>query len=301
MNIAKITLLGALALSTQVDAKSCGKNKYKSNNCNYSSGKCNGYKDSNSKNKKGKKGKKYQGHNKASYVSCSGKGVYGCYDKDTKAVSTTKKTSTVSEAPTGELTLNKELVRAGRLAKVSWNVNYPNTVIEDVVDITEDGKVIAKTKLRADVYMIGSAVSNHYDYTQTYIQLGSNSSWKTVYKGYGKDIDRTKVVVSGTINKGDKVSFKAIADGHAPGWVYNTSDNVLVMRNGDTPDKTDGWGGDTSMEDYVRPYMENGSMKLGNRDLIFAAELTHTQAYKTSSGYDSNDSIVLVRFTEVSE
>jgi hypothetical protein len=299
MTITKtLAATGIIALAANVNAGTCYNNKYKSGGCNYSGGKCNGYNSG--------KSNSYGKSNGYSNYGCtsgkgkhSGKGNYGCYNKSTKTVTTSKETTTRG-ALSGTLDLNKLLVEEGKEVELTWNVSFPTTVVEDVVDIEEDGEITAKTKLLVEFYMVGAAVSNHRGYTKTFVKIGSGS-WKKLYEGYGTDIDRNKVIVSGYAYEGDKVQFASYYS-DTVGWVYNTSDNAIVMRDGDIPDSKEGWGGDSSMEDYVRPYMnDDGSMKLGSLDLMIAAELTHTQSYKSSSGYDSNDSIALIRFTPAND
>lgn len=211
-------------------------------------------------------------------------------------------------APTGTISVDQTVLREGDIPRLTWNVNIPVTDIEEIIEITPTGggggddgvipggTITAQTDLRAEVFMIGTAVSNHRQRTDTWVNLGS--SWSRVYYGYGTDLDPTVPRLTVQVSSGTQVRFAARYEGG--NYYYNTEPNVLLMTNGAVPSPKHGWGGDTSMEDYVRPYLdENGAMDLGEFDIMFAAELTHSQQYKDQAGYDSNDSIVLVRFSEL--
>ncbi len=213
-----------------------------------------------------------------------------------------------ASAPTGSLNVDKSVARSGFVPTLSWDIDYPVNDLDTVVDIGGGGgagedeqvrrgaTVETKTRLKVEVFMVGTAVSNHRVQTQTYVQL--NGKWELVYQGFGLNIDSDEPSITRIVSSGSEIKFAARHSGGA--FYTNTSENVLVMTDGARPTSTAGWGGDTSLEDYVRPYLgSDGAFDLGNFDVMFAAELTHTQNQISQAGYDSNDSIVLVRFTPV--
>lgn len=202
------------------------------------------------------------------------------------------------DIPTGTISVDKSLVREGVKPEVTWKVNFPSTTVDEVVDVTEEGDIKTKKRLRVDFFMIGTAVSNHRDATITYGHAGSG--WNLIYSGFGKNLDPTISRYSRVVEAGQTIRVASIVDRKSNiGWIYNDQPNALVMKDGDEPNSKPGWGGDASMEDYVRPYMKDGKINIGSLDLMVALELTHTQSRINESGYDSNDSIVLVRFTEI--
>ena len=206
--------------------------------------------------------------------------------------------SLTAEVPTGSLSINKKVVREGHIPRVSWKINHP-VVIKGLVKVT-DRKIEVLTKTQVDVYMIGTAVWNHKTSTQTQVKIG-NSNWKDVYVGNGIGLDSGVVRATGILEKGQTIQLKAMANDalftHV-GWVSSDSQNSIISIDGDVPKSSNGWGGDSSMEDYMQPYLANGKLKLGPKDLMVSFELTHDQTQTEDKGYDSNDSIVLLRFTE---
>ncbi len=221
----------------------------------------------------------------------------------------------VQGGPTGSLEVDRTVVRAGGTPTVSWNINFPPLLTETVdingepggtTPVNTGAEIETKTRVQVEVYMIGTAVSNHHQATNTEINLGG--SWLPVYRGFGRDIDSTTPVITQTVPAGTKIEVRSqVTAGNTifgylgAGVRYSsTSKNMLVMTDGATPDSRQGWGGDQSLEDYVRPYLAaDGSFDLGESDIMIAAELTHSRARINEAGYDSNDSIVLVRFVNV--
>lgn len=206
--------------------------------------------------------------------------------------------------PQGSLTVNTELIRAGVPPKIDWAITHPQEVT-DVVEIDEQSVVTPTTRVRVKITMIGVGISdqrgNLYPAT-TYTKFGS--SWRHVFTGDGAEVRPNTVLVDQIVAAGTEIKFAARwqnpNSGTTSQWFYNDSVNVEVFKNGDTPPTyAAGYSHQTSAQDYMRPYMENGKIKLGPRDLIYTAELTHTD--RNHFGFDMQDAVMLVNFEEVDD
>jgi len=212
--------------------------------------------------------------------------------------------SAAPSIPQGSLTVNAALIREGIPPKIDWNIILPKEVT-DVVEIDEDGNVTPTKKVRVKVTMIGVGISNGsgtWSPATSYLKFGS--TWRHMYTGAGPDVQPGTVLYNEVINAGTEIKFaaryKSASSGNYSNWFYNGSQNVEVLKNGDVaPNYSAAYAEQASAEDYMRPYMENGKIKLGPRDLIYAAELTHTD--KNSWGFDMQDSVMLVNFEEIED
>lgn len=218
-----------------------------------------------------------------------------------------------NQIPTGTISVDRDKVRAGESADLSWDIDFPIDLTEIV---TPDLEIKMQTEVHA--FMIGTAVSNHRTKTYTYVDIGAG--WQSLYSGYGSGY---QYVYLGRNSSGRRVYAHdtplnpnvSVHDHVAPvgtnlnfaartssgNWVYMGDQRVLTMYRGETPSSKEGWGGDASLEDYIAPYLVNGVLNIGEHDIMIAAELTHSWANRNQSGYDSNDSIALFRFIPVEE
>lgn len=209
--------------------------------------------------------------------------------------------------PTGKLTINRKMVREGYTPDMKWKIKLPITTVKDVIETNDQDVVTAKEKLRMDVYMVGSGVTSSnggsITYWTTKSEIKFHDSWNLIYQGNGEDLmtndssDNSSVIrISTVLEQGDSVWFRArYTDGGSQR--YNENDEIEILYNGDEPPHNPAANGVTSAEDYLKPYIVNGKLALGPLDFIYCSELTHTD--KSKSGYDLQDSIVLVRFTQI--
>lgn len=200
--------------------------------------------------------------------------------------------------PVGTLNVNSHMVRQGIPPMLSWNIQYP-MVVEDVVDIDADDEITTKARLRVQVSVIGVGITDRYgrEYrSKSYIHY-SSSGWKHVFSGTGSEVNPTQIVDDRIVPPGETLRFAAKLDMDGRSYFYNDSSNIRVLKNGDLPPTNTVAYGDhqTTAEAYLRPYISDGRLALGPLDVIYAAEVTHTN--ETSSGFDLQDTIVLVRFT----
>lgn len=204
--------------------------------------------------------------------------------------------------PVGSLSVNHTTVREGVKPDLSWNIEYPSTV-EEVVDIDPDTEVITtKTKLRVEVSVIGVGITDQTgrEYPSRSWMHFSSVGWQHIFTGKGSQVNPTINYVDRVVNPDEKIRFASRVNVNGFNIYYNEDANILVLKNGDLPPSTEaGFDHQTSVADYLGPYVKDGRLSLGPMDLIYAAELTHSDP--SNSGYDSQDTIVLVRFTEVED
>lgn len=204
-----------------------------------------------------------------------------------------------SAVPVGSLKVNKTMVRQGVAPILSWKIKFPKKVT-DVVTIPPDDTIVPKTKLRVKVSMVGVGITDQTgrEYpSKSYMKFGS-SAWKHVFTGKGSQVRPDKVLIDRVVEKGEVLQFSAKVNLKGYGYYYNNSKNITVLKNGDTPPNVAaGYSHQTSVATYLRPYVKNGKIAIGPMDVLYVSELTHSNP--KSSGYDMQDSIVLVQFEEV--
>lgn len=181
---------------------------------------------------------------------------------------------------------------------MEWNISHPKTNIEDIVTI-EDDEITTKTKLRVQVFVIAVGITdgrNEYK-SSSYLHF-SSAGWKHIFEGKGSQVDTSNIYIDRVIKQGETIKFAAryYWNSWQP-YYYSDGDNVKALVNGDTPPSKAGGYDQSSLGDYLKPYVKEGKLQLGKFDVIYAAELAHTDA--NSAGFDMQDAVVLLRFTEV--
>ncbi len=203
------------------------------------------------------------------------------------------------QVPVGTLDVNKHTVREGVKPELTWNIEYPSEVTT-VVDIEDDDEIVAKCRLRVQVYVIGVGITDRRgrEYpARSYIHYSSHG-WVHIYTGIGSNVNPTRVYDERIVERGERIRFRARYHWRNSPYYYNPSDNIRVLVNGDTPpNNAAGYSHQTSAAEYMQPYISNGRLALGPLDVIYAAELTHSDP--NHWGFDLQDTIVLVRFSRV--
>lgn len=201
--------------------------------------------------------------------------------------------------PVGTLNVNQNTVREGVSPQLSWEIDYPSAVTT-VIDIEPDDDIVTKCKLRVQVYVIGVGITDQSgrEYpAKSYIHY-SSSGWQHIYTGVGSDVNPTRIYDDRIVNAGERIRFCAKLNQSGYDYYYNPSDNIEVLMDGDSPpNNAAGYQHQTSASEYMRPYIKNGKLALGPLDIIYAAELTHSDP--NHYGFDLQDTIILVRFTKV--
>lgn len=202
--------------------------------------------------------------------------------------------------PVGNIQVNQNMVRQGVSPILTWGIEYP-TKVTDVITIDPVNEVIVtKTKLRVQVSVIGVGITDQYgrEYPATSYIKFSSSGWKHIFSGRGYQVNPSQVLIDRVVEQGEKFEFAAKLDLSGYSYYYNNSANVRVLKNGDSPPtNAAGYTHQSSLEEFLRPYVKDGKLALGPLDIIYAAELTHSN--QSHSGFDLQDTVVLVRFTKV--
>ena len=223
-----------------------------------------------------------------------------------------------SENPTGEITANAEVVRAGAYPKLNWSINYPPPAeaepIEDFIDVTPSGEIVSKTDvtmqircLAADVQEKSYYYKNGYRYTKyRYIDVAGqvrvdNEDWQWLFYNIQPYVDPSKILMQREVDEGETVLFRSQAafSGSITYYSGESSENVLVLKNGDYPPSYTTWSTQSTLDTHIGPYLdENGAVDIGPLDLIVVFELTHDMSPSGNGGGDMQDMIFLLTFTE---
>lgn len=215
--------------------------------------------------------------------------------------------STPLAVPTGWLSASPGLVRAGANPVLKWNIEYPTNSVEEHVEV-DDSTVTPKEMLDYEIRVLGAGVtsSNSNGTNLTFVPTEalfslSGGTYQRIFYGTNYDVRSTKVVSSGTIERGQSMKFGGR-------YYYNrswsrlyTSDsgtnNVRTMVNGDTPPTTYALHTAPTLESFIKPYLDaSGRVAIGPMDVIVFMELTHTDAQSKQMGYDCQDMVLLVTF-----
>jgi hypothetical protein len=203
--------------------------------------------------------------------------------------------------PRGTLNVDRDLVRVGTHSQLNWNIEYPAPVTS-VVDIVAPNTIIARRDLKMRVRVLGASFQASITsfLPVEVVWSKNNASWSRVFYGYQSGVNPTKVMLDTTLTAGDSVNFggRGWRDGS---WLslYNTrgsTQNLVMLKNGDRVPSTVPALNGTSIESFLKPYMNttDKTVRIGDRDLILLMELGQTNT--SNSGFDLQDLVVLVTF-----
>ena len=223
-------------------------------------------------------------------------------------VSTSHATEATDEStiPTGELTVSAISSARNIKPELSWDIKHPAPPLEDLIDEKPNGDVKTKAKLKVEVSMLGTGITDNYG-TQypSLTKMKFGGSWKKIFKGKGSQVVPSQVLVTQIVPKDTVIKLKtkdASDDGYDYPWILSSSSEVKIFYNGDTPPSNPRSNAHASTAaEYMKPYIVNGKLALGAYDFIYAAEITHTSDNIDSLGYDLQDAIVHVRVTLIEE
>ena len=202
-----------------------------------------------------------------------------------------------SQPPVGYLKA-EDIVPEGTAPTLEWGIVHPSKDIDDLITIDDDDKVTTLKALHVDVYMVGTGVTSDGGKKQheTQAQIDLGGGYLPFFKGIGKDVTPSKALISKEVPSGTVINFQAYFSSKL-GWKGNGSNEVIILKDDDAVPSELGQNGGQQLEDYLSLFIKAGKIDLGPFDYIYCAELTHTDS--SSDGYDLQDSIVLVRFTEL--
>ena len=215
-------------------------------------------------------------------------------------------TSTSPAVPVGWLSASSDLVRAGSNVALSWNINYPATVVDFVK--VDDSTVIPKVTLDYEIRVLGAGVTtssssgSNLTFVPTEAMFSfASGTFQRIFYGTNYDVKPSRVVYSGQIEAGQPLRFGGR-------YYYNRSwsklytsltgtNNVRTLVNGDAPPTTYSLYNAPTLENFIKPYLDgSGRVAIGPMDVIVFMELTHTDSQSTQLGYDCQDMVLLVTF-----
>ena len=203
--------------------------------------------------------------------------------------------------PTGKLTVDRDLLRIGTRSQLAWEITYPAPVTE-VIEILPPNVIKPKKDLKMKVRVLGASFQQTATrYLPVEVMWTKNgSSWSRLFYGYQTSVDPSRVLTTQNVKKGDSINLggRGWRDGE---WLsfYSTAKsthNLVMLKNGDRVPSTVPALNGTSIESFLKPYMNTSTkrVKIGDRDLILLMELGQTNP--DNSGFDLQDLVVLVTF-----
>lgn len=216
------------------------------------------------------------------------------------------------EVPTGTISVKESVIRTGTFPRISWNIIYPEPEelleIDELVTISPSGGILPKTDLNMTVRALAADIQ-----TVEWHQVGRRWVQRIVYvdvSGFGRvnsepfrhlftgtqpEVEDEKVLWTRKLKDGDVLRFCALTHLGTPAYCTGTSsENVLVLKNGDIPPSIAGWKDQASLGTHIAPYLDSsGAIKIGPRDLIVAYELFFPMPHPSG---DLQDMIFLVTF-----
>lgn len=217
--------------------------------------------------------------------------------------------------PVGSLSAFPTIVQTGTHPQLTWDITIPEP-FDDVVEIEPPGTLVPKRCLIMDVRVLGASVKRvwtkngkivDWEWVPTEAQLKYNSqSYSRIFFDTNDDVNPNRVVHTQVAQKNSTVNFGSRyvkSDGSWSTWysTTNSSQNVVALKDGDTPPTTTPMYQQPTIESFILPYLdEEGNITLGARDVIILMELTHTDP--DHGGFDLQDMALLVSFfDEVAE
>ena len=215
-----------------------------------------------------------------------------------------EKTITTSEVTRGDLRISK-LIRKNTKPMINWDLTVAET-LETLIEYGDEPRAIKD--LVATITILGTGVTrgsgSNYESipTRGHIKIGSGP-WVKIHEGNEDSVVAGKVVFEKVVEKGQVIKFKAafLKNDKWEQSRHASSDEVLVLKKGDSiPTNKPSNEAVDSAADFLKPHLNaNGKISIGRRDIIYVAELTHTD--KDANGYDLQDLIVHVSFAKVDQ
>ena len=213
--------------------------------------------------------------------------------------------------PTGFLTAYPTQVQTGAYPELTWEIEIPETVTE-VVTITPPGTVTPKRDLCMEVRIVGASVKRvwtqngrvvDWEWVNTECRMKyGGGNYSRIFYGKQDEVDPDEIVHAQIVTANNSINFGGRyvqSNGSWSTWrsSTNSSQNVIALKDGDNPPDVDALYGQQTVEDFLRPYMDNqGNIDIGPKDVIYLIELTHTNM--NDGGFDLQDLVILVTFND---
>jgi len=169
-----------------------------------------------------------------------------------------------------------------------------------------NGTVIPKENFKAQVDILGCALQSNGQDLDVQVRVEINNQDQDAFGNYATRADENNVNdgqthswQSDSIGPNATITISAksflTSTGNSPTYEYHSnqnSDMVMVLKNGDDAPDLEGFENQSSAETYLRPYIENGKIKLDENQVIYLFELGTNRTHV--SWYDLQDCVVLV-------
>lgn len=205
-----------------------------------------------------------------------------------------------ADIPTGKLKVDRTMVRVGTKSSLDWQIQYPTTVVTDLVTVSTAGTITAKSSLKMRARTLGVAFQSG----STLLPVeGSwsrnNSSYTRFFYGTAPTVVPTNILVDTTLAANDKIDFGARGWSGSSWFPLHDSRSgdkyTTVLKNGDSAPSYAPAYDQASAKSFLAPYLDStGKLKIGSRDLIILWECS--TAAPGTTYFDMQDLVVLVTF-----
>ncbi len=216
--------------------------------------------------------------------------------------------SHASDIPVGFINASPGVVKVGTFPELDWQIKYP-VKLDDLVKVSSPGTIIPKTDLDMKVRLLGAGVTLSYSngsnltfvHTEGYFSY-NGGHWQKLFAGTNDDVDQSEVLKSQKVTAGKSIRFGGRYWHNSWSSFYSSNDgtqNVRVLKDGDSIPTTYDVANSPTLEQFIKPYLDaGGKVDIGPMDMIVMLELTHTDSQRYQSGYDLQDLVFLVTFSE---
>ncbi|MFT3991611.1 MAG: hypothetical protein QM680_09400 [Luteolibacter sp.] len=219
--------------------------------------------------------------------------------------------------PTGSLTIDSSLVRAGVNSTLGWSISYPSAVTS-LITKNSNGTCTTKTKVRVQVRLLAAAFGDSTSYCNVIGYAVVNGSSTQIFSGTQNNVNTSTIVYNKVLSSGTTFDVKATTscytDGkgnlylsQAAGLTKCTPTcatalgdySFVALYNGEAlPAHQASSYPNMQLNalDYIANYMNSdNTANIGDNQVIFLGDFNGFG----SSGYDLNDFVLLVTFTAV--
>ncbi|MBB5351940.1 hypothetical protein HNR46_002179 [Haloferula luteola] len=219
-------------------------------------------------------------------------------------------TVSAADEPYGTIHASPGIARVGVFPALDWEINYPG--LEEVAEVDPPGKIKVLSETTMQVRLLGAGVTLSYSdgsnmsfvHTEGYFSF-NNGSWQRLFAGTNDIVSQSKVLKTQDAFQGQSVRFGGhywdTSSGRWSHFYYSNdgTQNVRVLKDGDSVPTTYNIANSPTLEQFIKPYLDSGGkIDIGPMDMIVMLELTHTDAQQYQTGYDLQDLVFLVTFSE---
>jgi hypothetical protein len=221
--------------------------------------------------------------------------------------------------PTGSISpANAQItqIQENQKPPLNWIINFPPVLSELFNTVTHTTTIPVVAKVR----VLGQGVTDDNGAlvrTRGLMKIG-NSGYKTVFDGTNNSVSANSIrlakifgptYTNDIIPANTKIEFGgSYYDDYYRKWAQDycsdstgaLAGNVKFLRDGDTPPAGLGVTNvGPTLESFLRPFLDSaGKVNIGPLDLIVFMELTHNSTQSMDSGYDFQDMLFLVTFSD---